>query len=162
MNNMDINWTSVIPSIVSLIIALTNIIWAYIVYKKTKKHNNLKTLILDYNLKYFYDFFSKIKDNVEKLKNKDITEDNKKNIINALDEYAYDFQQKFIDLFCSVNSEIYEKLKNETDNLIGYLNSQIGDEGINLYVPKEFRSRIAQKISDKESEIIMYLIKSCD
>lgn len=156
------NNTDMIVTVVNVLIALTNIIWSIFAYKKTSKHNSLKTLILDYNIKHLYEFFDNVEKRAETLKSKESTEDDKKNVINDIVQYSRNFQQKFIDLFFSVNQFLYEELNTDSESLIDALTNSISDDGINLYNEAKYNELIKSKISESKSTIIKKLIEKCE
>jgi len=153
-NNLD---AAMLISVISIIIALVN---TYIVYKKTK-HNILKTLILDYNLKFFYEYFTNIKKTSEKLKSEDINSKIKTDISQELVQCTQTFRQEFIDLFFSVNQDLYKELDGKAQKLLDDLSNAIGDDGINLYIESKYNECIAAKIVEHESEMIKLLIDKC-
>lgn len=153
-NNLDV---TMLISVISIIIALVN---TYIVYKKTK-HNILKTLILDYNLKFFYEYFTDIKKISEKLKSKDIDPRIKTDISQELVQCTQTFRQEFIDLFFSVNQDLYKELDGKAQKLLDDLSNAIGDDGINLYIESKYSECIAGKIVEHESKMIKLLIDKC-
>lgn len=155
------NNTDMIVTIVNVLIAFTNVIWSIFAYKKTSKHNSLKTLILDYNIKYLYEYFDNVEKSVEPLKSRKSTDKVKMKVINELVQHSRNFQQKFIDLFFSVNQSLYKELNEDSESLIDSLSSSIADEGINLYNEAKYDELVKSKISESKSKMILKLINNC-
>lgn len=117
---------------------------------------------MDYNIKHLYEFFDNVEKRVETLKSKESTEDDKKNVINDIVQYSRNFQQKFIDLFFSVNQFLYKELNTDSESLIDALTNSISDDGINLYNEAKYNELIKSKISESKSTIIKKLIEKCE
>lgn len=149
-------------------IAVTNFIWTLYVYIKTKRQNGYKTLILDNNIHYLYDYFSNIENETEKLKSiKELTAvDNITQIKNGVNtkilQYSKQLEQRFIDLFLLIDRPIYLSLKTEIDRLTDTLTEAIFDEGINIYVEKIFDERITSNICTQKAKIIKLLMQTCN
>jgi hypothetical protein len=154
--------------IATVVIALVNVgLVVYIFVKNTKrdsshkekerKINLLKTLVLDYGMKYFYQFFDEIDLETKKLKNKDLDDNTKRAINDSLLSYGNNLEQKFTDLFGGINQDLRTNIYQKTDNLLDGFTKSIFDEGINLYAEDKFNDLIVKKIIDFKSEIIKIL-----
>lgn len=58
---------------VSVLISLASLFGSIYFFKKNSRQNVLKTLILDYNIKHLYAYFDEIEKELENLKDKEIT-----------------------------------------------------------------------------------------
>ena len=154
--------------IATVIIALVNIgLVIYIFAKNSKrdvtdkekqrKINLLKTLVLDYGMRYFYQFFDDIETESKKLKNKDLEENSKKAISERLQILNYNLEKKFTDLFGGINDNLRKNIITETDKMFDGISGSIDNPGINLYVEVMYNEHIARKITDCKSEIIKIL-----
>jgi hypothetical protein len=158
----------VICKIATVVIACANIYLAYFVFKENRKRdfshkekerkiNLLKTVVLDYGMEHFYRFFENIEQEADKLKNKTLSDNDKKAINNALLSYGKTLEHKFTDLFFGINQDLRTKIYQTTDNLLDCFTKSIFDEGINLYAEDKFNDLIAKRIIDCKSEIIKTL-----
>ncbi|MDR2125514.1 MAG: hypothetical protein LBP63_01620 [Prevotellaceae bacterium] len=163
MENLD-----VACKIATVIIALVNVsLVIYIFIKNAKrdsshkererKINLLKTLVLDYGMKYFYQFFDDIDTETQKLKNKNLNNATKKEINDSLLKYGKTLEQKFTDLFWGINQDLRTNIYQKTDNLLDGLTKSIFDCGINLYDDNKFNNLVSKQITDCKSEIIKIL-----
>lgn len=154
--------------IATIIIAIINVLFIlYIFLENTKKDNNnneknrkinlLKTLILDYNMKYLYDFFDNIKKEADKLKENDLNNDNKNEINNQLLSYGKELRQKFTDPFLAVDPQLYNNIIASIDELLDNMTNNIFDEGINLTHTPKFDELITNKITKTKTKIINIL-----
>jgi len=163
MGKLDIAY-----KIATVVIALVNVsVVIYIFVKNSKrdsshkekerKINLLKTVVLDYGMEHFYCFFEDIEQEADKLKNKTLSDNDKKAINNALLSYGKILEHKFTDLFWGINQDLRTKIYQTTDNLLDCFTKSIFDEGINLYTEDKFNDLIAKRIIDCKSEIIKIL-----
>lgn len=146
---------------VSVLISLASLFGSIYFFMKNSRQNVLKTLILDYNIKHLYAYFDEIEKELENLKDKEITLEQKKQINKNQLKFAQNYEQKFIDLFLFVDDDLRKNLVNEINDLTDKLTEAIFDDGINLYVDEKFSSYISNKVSSSKSKIVSILIKKC-
>jgi len=162
---MNMDWIK--ENIITIIIAVTNCVWTIYVYIKTTRLNGLKSLVLDHNIQYLYDFFSNIENKTNELKSlkdkkdEQTIKETKEQINESILQSSKLFEQKFIDLFLAVDNKTCQKLKEETDKLTDALTEAIFNDGINIYVDKIYDEYIAYHISIHKSKIISLLIENC-
>ena len=155
--------------IATIIIAILNVgIVVYIFLKNYNKDNDnnesnrkislLKTLVLDYNMMFFYQFFDEISIETDKLKRPNVSLETKNNINKNLnDVIATKLRQRFTDTLLAINRSLYIDVLAETDLLIDSFTESIFDDGVNLsHVPK-FEELISKKISESKTKIIKIL-----
>ena len=123
-------------------------IW-YISQQKEKKNEHtsrkvdfLKSIVLDNNLVYFFNFHDQILSFLESYKGRVIS-DNERSIINVLmiDELTR-YRLKFYDLILPIDRMLYESLKNSSDTLIDELTVKIFDTTINHFEVNNFENSI--------------------
>lgn len=140
------DWLDIVYKIAMVLIALFNIWFAITIHKlKNKKEDNfkeadrkialLKTLILDYNLKFVYDFFDSLELHLNELKTK---EANKRNIESDIQADFKKLNEKFINLLSAVDNGLYGKILQIGDDCRDKLVTNIGDAGVNLYVESQY------------------------
>jgi len=163
-----ISWLDTVCKIATVIIALANV--ALVIYifiknrerdvsykEKSRKLNLLKTLVLDYSMDNFYEFFENIVNETNKLKNKDLDKNGKQIINDTLLLLGRDFEQKFIDLFLGINQKLHEQIKQKTDNLIDDFTESIFNENINIYTDDNFTNFVTNRIILSKTQIIKIL-----
>lgn len=167
---MDVNWLNLnnICKIATVFIAVANILWIVYVFfqnKKTtddrdersRKINLLKTLVLDSSIPHLYEFFSDVKTEVEKLREKDLNDDAKKKINESIIELEQKFETDFLDVLLAINDSLYENMKIQADGMVDQFTNAIFDPGINLYVEEKFNDKIASKLVETKRMMIKTL-----
>ncbi len=151
--------------VATVAIALFNAWYAISIFKlKDKKEDEnkeadrkiglLKTLILDYNLKYVYNFFDYLEGILSVLKNKDT---DKKNIEQIIQRLFKDLNEKFIYFLSAIDKNLYQKILDRSDNFRDKLVANIGDEGVNIYVETKYNELIDKPYKDFKKNIIQDL-----
>jgi hypothetical protein len=157
-----------ICKIATVCIALANIILVFYIFRrnnnkderngeKSRKINLLKTLILDYNMKYLYDFFDKVKEETDKLKAPVLQVSEKTRINNEVILLNSKLRQKFTDVFLAIDESIYNEILTSTDALIDGFTESIFNQGINLSHEPMFNDLITSRIAATKTHIIKTL-----
>lgn len=127
--------------------------------EKNRKMSLLKTLILDYNMKYLYLFFEDLRKETNKLTVANLSNDAKREINEKLLLYGNELRQKFIDPFLAIDSKLYDNILNSIDILLDNMTNSIFDEGINLSHAPKFEELIINKITNTKTHIIKLLFE---
>lgn len=122
--------------------------------EKNRKINLLKTLVLDYNISKFYDFFTNVCEKTKLINVNNLSMEDKVKINDEINDLATDFRQSFIDLFIAIDKNLYDDILNKTDLLIDGLTNTIFDEGINLSHKPKFDESITKEIRLSKTDII--------
>lgn len=146
-----------------VVIALVNIYFA----KKLQKHQEekqkekstsdhkvmlLKTLILDYNLKTFFEFFDKLTQTTDKLKVVDV---NIKEVEKELQEKFKYVNQNFVDLLQGIDEDLYNTILTYSDDTRELLIENIIT--YKLENDNNFKEHIVKPISQMKKDIIKEL-----
>ena len=146
-----------------VVIALVNIYFA----KKLQKHQEekqkekstsdhkvmlLKTLILDYNLKTFFEFFDKLTETTDKLKVVDV---NIKEIEPELQKKFKYVNQNFVDLLQGIDEDLYDTILAYSDDTRDLLIENIST--YKLENENNFKEHIVKPISRMKKDIIREL-----
>lgn len=156
---------SVIAAIIALGAAVSNIVFnVYSFRAKNKREDEdrrrkqridwLKTLILDSNLPYFFDFFEKVEQELRKLQLPSAKDDTKKQVINNINDQRILIRRKFIELLSAVDENLYYTTLEKIDGMIDCFTSIIVDDGINLKHSPKFEEIILNKIIETRTSII--------
>lgn len=154
MNWLD--WLNIACKIATVVIALVNIVFVIIIFRRNRHRELVKTLILDYSIKHLYQYFEDLEKELSKLKKEcDIPTKQKidKNIISI----GLLFEQRFIDLFLSINPPLHKKIKNKIDDMVGDIEKSIFDAGINIYVETQYNEKIANVVINTKASLIKLL-----
>ena len=127
--------------------------------EKNRKMSLLKTLILDYNMKYLYLFFEDLRKETNKLTVANLSNDAKREINEKLLLYGNELRQKFIDPFLAIDSKLYDNILHSIDILLDNMTNSIFDEGINLSHAPKFEEIIINKITNTKTHIIKLLFE---
>lgn len=155
------DWLDISCKIATVIIALANIIFAIIIFKRNKKRELVKTLVLDHSIKYFYNYFEDLDLELCKLKTQ-CNKETKKEIEKNIQSLGRIFEQRFMDLFLHINQDLHKKLKNKIDDMMGEIMESIFDEGINIYVESQYNDKIANKVIVTKASIIKLLLEESE
>lgn len=152
----------------TVLIAAINVSFAIRIFRvKSKKDDTdkerdrriqqLKTLVLDHNLKHFYDFFDKIEVELAALKQSNLTDEQKKDIDDKVGDHFIAVRRKFTDTLLSVDQSLYDSTLDLTDKLQEYLSSSMFDAGVNLSHAPKYDEIINEKLTTTKTDIIRKL-----
>ncbi len=152
----------------TLLIAVVNLYFVYHFHKKNKESdedreeknrriNLLKTLVLDYNMIYLYEFFDNCDNKCRGLKIKGLNDSQKKLINDSLISFERKFENQFLSLLIGINDELYLSIKDLIDNMIDNFTNSIFDPGINLYVEEKYNDIIYNSIISTKKDVISVL-----
>lgn len=161
-------WIDVTYSVASIVIAIANAFLVYYIFDSNKKKDTedkdkdrklglLKTLVLDYNMPKFYDYFYNLEDVAKELKEDGISNEIKQNINENISDIASNFRKDFIDMFLAIDSNLYDRIQEKTDELTDSLTVAIFDEGVKLSFQPKYDELISGKIKEYRTEIIKIL-----
>lgn len=125
--------------------------------EKNRKINLLKTLILDYNMKYLYLFFENTTNESLKLAEGVLNDVTKREINDKLLSFGNELRQKFTDPFLAVDPVLYNNILHSTDVLLDSITNSIFDEGINLSHAPKFEELITNNVTNTKTRIIKLL-----
>lgn len=151
--------------IAMILIAIFNAWFAYTIHKlKNKKEDDfkeadrkialLKTLILDYNLKFVYEFFDNLETHLSGLNER---EADKRIIESHIQADFKKLNEKFVNLLSAVDRKLYDKILNISDACRDELVANIGNEGVNLYVESQYKKLIKKPHDDIKRKILSEL-----
>lgn len=155
-------------SVSTVVIAIVNVfllIYFFIQTRRKDDNNNeknrkislLKTLVLDYNMKYLYQFFDEIQQKVENLKNGKMTDKQKMETNAQLIDFAKVLRQKFIVTLIAIDKKLYDEILRESDILLDSITKSIFDEGIVLSYEPKFEELITNKVTEAKTKMIKIL-----
>lgn len=166
--NYILPYLDILSKVATVLIAALNLFFAIKFFQfKTKKDDAdkendrriqwLKSLILDHNLKHFYEFFEMLDIELYKLKQNGLSDENKKEIDSKIAEQFIFLRRKFIDILLAVDSELYEFFITSSDDLQDHFTNAIFDQGINLAHQSKFDEVISEKLMKTKTEFIKKL-----
>ena len=155
----------VVYKIAMILIAAFNAWFAYTIHKlKNKKEVDLKeadrkiallkTLILDYNLKFVYEFFDNLEAHLSGLNERKA---DKRAIESHIQADFKRLNEKFVNLLSAVDRKLYDKILDISDSCRDKLVTNIGNEGVNLYVEAQYKNLIKKPYDDIKRTILSEL-----
>ena len=155
----------VVYKIAMILIAAFNAWFAYTIHKlKNKKEDDfkeadrkialLKTLILDYNLKFVYEFFDNLEAHLSGLNERKA---DKRAIESHIQADFKRLNEKFVNLLSAVDRKLYDKILDISDSCRDKLVTNIGNEGVNLYVEAQYKNLIKKPYDDIKTTILSEL-----
>ena len=158
----------VVYKIAMILIASCNLFFAFYIFnsknkkddhihEKNRKIGLLKSLVLDYNMKYFYDFFDCIDKETQVLNQLNLTIEDKMKTNNTLIDLGKVLRQKFIDGLIAIDKGLYNEIIQTTDKMLDSLTESIFNEGIKLSHQPMFKDKITNQITETKTTIIKSL-----
>lgn len=117
----------------------------------------LKSLVLDHNMKYLYEFFENVDAEVQALKQINLSIVDKRKTNDNLIGLGKILRQKFLDTLLAIDKKLYDSTISITDNLIDTITENIFNEGINLNHIPMFEQKITILITNSKTNIIKKL-----
>lgn len=124
--------------------------------ERNRRLSLLKTLILDYNLHYYYEIFEVIERQLENLRNREC---DKTIIERDLQAQFRQLFEKFLNFLAIIDSDLFESVKKKCDDCRDDLVSDISDQGINLWVESQFNTKIKKKLQNTKESILSLIFE---
>lgn len=125
--------------------------------EKDRRINWLKTLVLDHSLDSFYSFFDSLETELNKLKDQNITIEDKKQVDDKIADQFIILRRNFTDTLIAVDDNLYKSVLGISDKFQTHLTDTIFDNGINLAHPPKYQQLILEKLTISKTEIIKIL-----
>ncbi len=155
--------------IITAVFAIANLILAISVFrldrasseKKAEAERRLtmfKTLVLDAKMNSFHESIKSMREILDTLPKSDNDIEKKQEINDALRAHFYELTVDFIDLLMAIDyKNLYEPIRDKSQNLQDELTKAIFDEGIRLSHRPKFEERILTPMSKMQTDIIKIL-----
>lgn len=155
--------------IITAVFAIANLILAISVFrldrasseKKAEAERRLtmfKTLVLDAKMNSFHESIKSMREILDTLPKSDNDIEKKQEINDALRAHFYELTVDFIDLLMAIDyKNLYEPIRDKSQNLQDELTKAIFDEGIRLSHRPKFEERILTPMSMMQTDIIKIL-----
>ncbi|MDD5990050.1 MAG: hypothetical protein PUC34_02140 [Paludibacteraceae bacterium] len=155
--------------IITAVFAIANLILAISVFrldrasseKKAEAERRLtmfKTLVLDAKINSFHESIKSMREILDTLPKSDNDIEKKQEINDALRAHFYELTVDFIDLLMAIDyKNLYEPIRDKSQNLQDELTKAIFDEGIRLSHRPKFEERILSPMSKMQTDIIKIL-----
>ncbi|MBS1926854.1 MAG: hypothetical protein JST57_12685 [Bacteroidetes bacterium] len=125
--------------------------------EKDRRINWLKTLVLDHSLDSFYSFFDSIESELNKLKEQNLTIDDKKQVDDKIGDQFILLRRNFTDTLIAVDNNLYKSVLSISDKFQTHLTDTIFDNGINLAHPPKYQELVLEKLTISKTDIIKIL-----
>lgn len=127
--------------------------------ERDRRINWLKTLVLDHSLDSFYSFFDSLERELIKLKEKNLSITDKKQVDEKIGDHFISLRRNFTDALIAVDDNLYANVLSVSDSLQTLLTETIFDNGINLFYPPKYQELILEKLTISKTEIIKILFR---
>lgn len=142
-----------VDKIANVIIAAFTLGFSIYIYLKTQKNDDkkhktdkkiefLKTIILERNISYFFDFHEQVLNFLASFENRTISNSDRITISVLLTDEAAKYRTKFYDLLLPFDRNLYLKIKTNADELIDELVIRINDPQVNNLSAANFQNQI--------------------
>ena len=155
------NWANIIIAAAALIFTI------YIFFfnnnreeeknQKDRQSESLKTIILEHNLKFFFNFYEDIFKIIHPVSEKILTDDEKSVLNDEMQNSQKLLRLKFLDLLLAVDKQLYNEILANTDQLIDNLTEKLFDEGINLQHYPKFEEEVIERLSTSKTNSVRVL-----
>lgn len=126
-------------------------------YRSEKKIEFLKTIILERNISYFFNFHEQILSFLSTFKGRVISDSDKITISVLLTDEVAKYRHKFYDLLLPFDKDLYLKIKTNSDLLLDNLVFKINDSQINYLADANFQNEIENYIIDSRNDSLSRL-----
>ena len=159
------DWIRTISIILTFFLAIINLIYAIRIfnYKDKKDDENkerdlrvnwFKSLILDYHLESFYEFFQDTEKELVKLKKSKVTNKDRQQINETIIDKLSLMRKNFIEMLGAVDEKLYSDTLNQLDKMVDCFTETIFDTKINLSDPTVFDEKITNEITKTKTKIL--------
>ncbi len=155
--------------IITAVFAIANLILAISVFRIDRASNEkkaeterrltmFKTLVLDAKMNSFHKSIKSMREILDALPKSDNDLEKKQEINDSLRAHFYELTVDFIDLLMAIDyKNLYEPIRDKSQNLQDELTKAIFDEGIRLSHRPKFEERILTPMSKMQTDIIKIL-----
>ncbi|MGZ9677348.1 hypothetical protein [Flavobacterium sp. GNP001] len=124
----------------------------------SRKVDFLKSIVLDNNLIYFFQFHDQILTFLESFKGRIISDSDRTTISVLMIDELSKYRLRFYDLILPIDRKLYETLKNSSDTLIDDLTNKIFDITIDHFSAPNFEGSISNLIIETRNKSLEAII----
>ena len=151
--------------IAMVVIAIFNACFAVYIYNSNSRKSSkdkdadrkialLKSLILDYNLKFLYDSFADLEKDLSKLKEKGC---DKSAVEKSIQTDFRKLNERFVNFLEAIDGTLYPSMLDACDQCLDKIVSNIGDDGVNLWVDEKYKDLIMKPLDDTKKKMLSQL-----
>ncbi|WP_294822019.1 hypothetical protein [Segatella copri] len=168
-NSQSTNWLDVVYKVAMIIIGVVNASFAFYIFyyrnrvEKKKELENLRrdilnSFVLKYKLQTFYDYFTELVTNSEKLLDRQASLDDVKIILDDKNQDVFSSVRKnFTEYLDAVDASLYKKILKICDDLQGEISENLFDENVDLRDKCVYKEYILSPIQTSQKEILVAL-----
>ena len=168
-NSQSTNWLDVVYKVAMIIIGVVNASFAFYIFyyrnrvEKKKELENLRrdilnSFVLKYKLQTFYDYFTELVTNSEKLLDRQASLDDVKIILDDKNQDVFSSVRKnFTEYLDAVDASLYKKILKICDDLQGEISENLFDENVDLRDKCVYKEDILSPIQTSQKEILVAL-----
>lgn len=168
-NSQSTNWLDLVYKVAMIIIGVVNASFAFYIFyyrnrvEKKKELENLRrdilnSFVLKYKLQTFYDYFTELVTNSEKLLDRQASLDDVKIILDDKNQDVFSSVRKnFTEYLDAVDASLYKKILKICDDLQGEISENLFDENVDLRDKCVYKEYILSPIQTSQKEILVAL-----
>lgn len=168
-NSQSTNWLDVVYKVAMIIIGVVNASFAFYIFyyrnrvEKKKELENLRrdilnSFVLKYKLQTFYDYFTELVTNSEKLLDRQASLDDVKIILDDKNQDVFSSVRKnFTEYLDAVDASLYKKILKICDDLQGEISENLFDENVDLRDKCVYKEYILSPIQTSQKKILVAL-----
>lgn len=168
-NSQSTNWLDVVYKVAMIIIGVVNASFAFYIFyyrnrvEKKKELENLRrdilnSFVLKYKLQTFYDYFTELVTNSEKLLDRQASLDDVKIMLDDKNQDVFSSVRKnFTEYLDAVDASLYKKIMKICDDLQGEISENLFDENVDLRDKCVYKEYILSPIQTSQKEILVAL-----
>lgn len=168
-NSQSTNWLDVVYKVAMIIIGVVNASFAFYIFyyrnrvEEKKELENLRrdilnSFVLKYKLQTFYDYFTELVTNSEKLLDRQASLDDVKIILDDKNQDVFSSVRKnFTEYLDAVDASLYKKILKICDDLQGEISENLFDENVDLRDKCVYKEYILSPIQTSQKEILVAL-----
>lgn len=168
-NSQSTNWLDVVYKVAMIIIGVVNASFAFYIFyyrnrvEKKKELENLRrdilnSFVLKYKLQTFYDYFTELVTNSDKLLDRQASLDDVKIILDDKNQDVFSSVRKnFTEYLDAVDASLYKKILKICDDLQGEISENLFDENVDLRDKCVYKEYILSPIQTSQKEILVAL-----
>lgn len=151
--------------IAMIIIAIFNAVFAVYIFCSNRKKGHkikdadrkialLKSLILDYNLKFLYDSFIDLEKDLSNLRERDC---DKVEIEKKVQADFRKMNEQFVNFLDAIDGKLYHSMLEVCDQCRDEIVNSISNEGVNLWVDNQYKDLVINPLNKTKKEMLSQL-----
>jgi hypothetical protein len=127
--------------------------------ERTIKLQWFKELVIQPNLTHLYSFFENLESLKQKITSDNLVDDDALSLNRYVNDLASEFRKNFYDILLSIDSNLYNEIKTNIDELVTKLTTAISNDEHKLTNEKTYNKVILDPITSSKNQLLSSLFK---